>query len=408
MRASAPFHVLAKPVGAHCNLRCSYCFYLSKRARTPEAPARMDERTLERFVRSYIEAQPDWVREIEFAWQGGEPTLAGLDFFRSALALQQRHARAGMIVRNALQTNGTLLDREWIEFLREHRFLVGLSLDGPSELHDPHRVDARGSATHERVVKALALLRDGSVEFNVLAVVNQLNARRPEQVYDFLVRQGVRFLQFIPLVENDARGAVSERSVDPHAWGRFLGAVFDRWLERRHVGEVFVRDFDALLGAVLAQPAASCATARTCGRCLVVESTGDVYSCDHFVDDGHHLGNVHDASLGALVESAEQRSFGLAKSNTLPAECLECEHLRLCWGGCPKDRRAERNHLCEGYRAFFRRALPTVQAMAHCLERGRPATDWRRAESLESARGSSRNSPCACGSGRKRKRCCGA
>ncbi len=408
MKASAPFHLLAKPVGAACNLRCSYCFYSARRSLEPESSGRMDDATLELFVRSYIEAQPEGVREIEFAWQGGEPTLAGLGFFRRALELQQRFARPGMRVRNALQTNGTQLDAEWVALLRERRFLVGLSLDGPYELHDPHRVDARGAPTHERVVRALELLRNGGVDFNVLTVVHRLNARRPQRVYDFLVRHGARHLQFIPLVEFGPSGELSEHSIRPRDWGEFLSGVFEHWLERRHVGRVFVRQFDALVGGALGRPAADCTGARTCGRCLVIERTGEIYSCDHFVDERHRLGDLHESPLAALVDSARQREFGLAKSKELCASCLECEHLSLCFGGCPKDRIDGLNFLCEGQRRFFERALPTARAMARCIERGRPAAEWSRDDPQAAVAGSARNAACGCGSGRKWKRCCGA
>lgn len=414
MRASAPFHLLAKPFGARCNLECRYCFYLPKRELLPDAPARMSDATLEHFTRAYIEAQPAGTSEVEFAWQGGEPTLAGLAFFERALELQRRFARPGMVIRNALQTNGTLLDTDWAQFLARHAFLVGVSLDGPPRLHDPLRVDTHGHATHERVLRALALLAEHKVEHNVLTVVHALNAPHPVEVYDFLVGTGVRFLQFIPLVERAPEGGLSARSVPAAQYGKFLVGVLERWLARGHVGEVFVRDFDSTLAALMDLPGRTCVSSQECGRCLAIERTGDVYSCDHFVDPEHALGRVGEHDLAELVDGTFQSGFGRAKSADLPRQCRECEHLRLCWGGCPKDRIARDsfgepglNQLCTGYRIFFERALPVLKAMERCLRAGRPAREWR-ALTENAPRAVDRNSPCPCGSGAKFKRCCGA
>jgi uncharacterized protein len=407
VHAQAPFHALVKPCGARCNLACSYCFYLGKRDVVGDAPARMSDGVLEAFTREYVEAQPTGTREIEFAWQGGEPTLAGIAFFRRALELQRRHARPGMAIRNALQTNGTLIDEEWARFLAEERFLVGVSLDGPAEVHDRMRIDPAGRATHARALRGLRLLLRRGVDVNVLAVIQRDNAARPERVYDFLVGTGVRHLQFIPLVEGDG-----ERAAEPEAYGEFLARVLERWLARRHVGEVFVRDFDALLAGVLDVPGSTCVAAPECGRCLVVERTGDVFACDHFVDAEHRLGRIGEAPLAAMVDSPAQLRFGRDKRASLPAECRACEHLRWCFGGCPKDRLdalpgfAARNRLCAGYRRFFERALPAVRAMADRLRAGRPASEWDRGSAAQAVAAAGRNERCACGSGLKAKRCC--
>jgi uncharacterized protein len=397
--------VLIKPSGASCNLACSYCFYLSHGGMFGNAPARMSDEVLESFTRAYIEAQPLGTREVEFAWQGGEPTLAGLAFYRRALELQRRYARPGMAVRNALQTNGVLLDEEWAAFLRENGFLVGISLDGPADLHDELRIDAGGGATHARALRAVHRLLEHGVDVNVLAVVHRTNARNPERVYDFLFDTGVRHFQFIPLVRPG-----DDAAVVPEEYGEFLARVFERWLARRHVGEVFVRDFDGLLAGVLGVPGTTCVAAPECGRCLAVERTGDLFACDHFVDWDHHLGRVGEQDLAAMVDADAQRRFGRAKTSTLPRECRECEHVRWCNGGCPKDRIATTaegepglNPLCAGYRRFFERALPVVRRMAERLRAGRPAREWD-ADARSAAGG--RNAPCACGSGRKAKRCC--
>ena len=303
--ARLPFHVLAKPFGAFCNLDCEYCFYLPKRALFEGergTPSRMDDATLEAFTRSYIESQPRGVSEMEFAWQGGEPTLAGLEFFERALELQRRHARVGLAIRNSLQTNGTLLDDAWGTFLAANKFLVGLSLDGPRELHDAYRVDHEGRPSFERVMRGLKVLQRHEVEFNTLTVVHRANQAEPKRVYDFLVESGSTFLQFIPLVEPPAETlGHGERSVEPAAYGAFLSRVLDRWLEREHVGRVFVRDIDSLLAATLDAPGATCVTSRYCGRCVAIERSGDVFACDHFVDWGHHLGNVREVGLAPVV-----------------------------------------------------------------------------------------------------------
>jgi uncharacterized protein len=385
VKARAPFHVLVKPCGAHCNLGCGYCFYSSKLGLYPrDTPARMSDEVLERFTRAYLEAQPAGTREVEFAWQGGEPTLAGLDFFRKALELQRRHARPGLRVTNSLQTNGVLLDDEWARFLATNGFLVGLSLDGPRDLHDLHRLDQRGRPTHALVLRALRRLARHGVEFNVLAVVHARNAAEPERVYDFFVEQGVRYLQLIPLVEPlEEGGGASARSVGADAYGEFLSRLFDRWLLRRHVGRIFVRDFDSLLAALMGLPGSSCTSSEHCGRCLALERTGDLFACDHFVDFNHHLGRIGEQDLGAMVEGSQLRRFGLEKSASLPAACRACEHLRLCFGGCPKDRIATTadgepglNHLCAGYRRFFAHASPVLERMATGLRAGRPAAEW--------------------------------
>jgi uncharacterized protein len=385
-RARAGFHALIKPFGAGCNLRCEYCFYLEKRELFESGTAaRMSDEVLEALTRAYIDAQPAGTTEVEFAWQGGEPTLAGIDFFMRARELQKRYARRGMAVRNSIQTNGTLLDEAWGRFLAAEGFLVGISIDGPRALHDRWRHDSHAGPSHERALAGLEVLRRHQVDFNTLTVVHAANAPHPREVYDFLVGAGSTFLQFIPLVEPLEGGGVGPRSVTPELFGSFLEGVLDRWLERKHVGEVFVRDFETLLALTLSMPAAHCASAIECGRCVAVERTGDVFACDHYIDWPHHLGNVRERSFAAMVDASKQARFGLAKSATLPRQCRECEYLRLCNGGCPKDRiAADRygepglNHLCAGFQRFFAHAAPTMRRMAACLQRGLPASEHAR------------------------------
>lgn len=429
--AVAGFHVMAKPTGPLCNLDCRYCYYLEKARLYPEERRwRMDDATLEAYVRRMIEAQPGG--EIAFAWQGGEPTLLGVDFFRRAVALQRRLCPPGRTVSNSLQTNGTLIDDGWAAFLAEHRFLVGVSVDGPADLHDRYRVDRGGRPTHERVLRGIDRLRRHGVAFNLLCTVNAGNAAEPRRVYRFLRGLGTPFLQFIPLVERCARGADDRRlagppqdepeagavtpwSVTGPAYGDFMTGVFDAWLAR-DVGEVFVQLFDVQLGIEMGLPSSLCVFAEECGRGLALEHDGSVFACDHYVYPAYRLGNLRERSLAELVDAPRQRAFGAAKRDALPGRCWRCPHLRRCWGGCPKhrvDRTANGepglNRLCAGYRRFFDHAAPHLRRMAELLRAGRPAAAIM-AERRGGARAGRRvgpNEPCPCGSGRKHKRCHG-
>ena len=387
--ARAPFHVLAKPRGPLCNLACDYCFYLEKRELFPKTSRlRMGDEVLEAFTGSYIESQPPGTAEVQFAWQGGEPTLMGLDFFRRAVELQRRHGRPGLRVTNALQTNGVLLDDDWARFLADHDFLVGISLDGPQELHDRWRRGAAGRGSFRSVMRGLQALERRDVAFNTLSVIHADNGAQPQRLYAFFKEIGSSFLQFIPLVEREG-SALSSRSIAGRTYGRFLSAIFDCWLEQGDVGRVQVRDFESALARLAGGSGTVCVHADTCGRSLCVEHDGSVFPCDHYVEPGRRLGNVLRDPLGAMVEGARQEAFGAAKRERLPSACRTCRHLVLCGGGCPKDRApaSGRNSLCAGYTLFFDHALPTLQRMAR-------------------GRGPARNDPCPCGSGRKYKRCC--
>ena len=288
LTAPAAFHVLAKPAGPICNLDCEYCFFLSKEALYPGDRFRMSDDVLDLYIRQLIESHPG--PEVTIAWQGGEPTLMGVDFFRRALARADEHRRPGQVLHHTIQTNGTLLTDEWCELLAAHDFLVGISIDGPPALHDTYRVDKRGGPTFERVHRGLELLRSHDVEFNVLCTVNGANQDHPLDVYRFFRDDlAVRFIQFIPIVERDNETGyqeghtVTDRSVDPEAWGRFLTAVFDEWVTR-DVGTVFVQTFDAALASWMHVPASVCVFGETCGNAVALEHNGDLYSCDHFVE----------------------------------------------------------------------------------------------------------------------------
>ncbi len=372
---------MAKPTGAICNLACAYCYFLSKEALFPDSRFRMTDETLDRYVSQYLASQPPG--EVTFAWQGGEPTLMGLAFFERAFELQRTHARPDQHVVNTIQTNATKLDDDWCRFLLEHEVLVGVSLDGPRDLHDAYRVDKAGAGSFERVMAGIEGLRRHGVTFNVLTTVHAANERQPLRVYRFLRDAvGARYVQFIPIVEGDptspTRGAVTPRSVDERAFGRFMTAIFAEWV-RRDVGTVFVQLFDVTLAKYVGAPDGLCVFAETCGTALALEHTGDVYACDHFVDPDHHLGHLADRSLTDLAGDGRQRAFGLAKRQALPSTCRSCDVLWLCRGGCPKDRiRATAdgepglNHLCAGYRRFFTASAPLMRFMADEWRHGRP------------------------------------
>ena len=363
------FHVMAKPRGAICNLDCSYCYYLDKKELYPGSRFRMGDAVLESFVSQYIGAQQ--VPQVTFAWQGGEPTLMGLEFFEKAVAYQRKHAQPGKRIVNTLQTNGTLLDDAWGAFLAENDFLVGISIDGPRRMHDRYRVDAGGQPTFDAVWRGLALLRQHDVAFNVLTTVHPANQDAPLKVYRFLRDEvGARHLQFIPIVEHPDVAAATKRSVSADAYGKFLIEIFDEWVHR-DVGEVYVQMFEIALAAWAGSPPPLCVFAETCGDALALEHNGDLYSCDHFVDSDHLLGNIESTPLDNLVGSARQRSFGAAKLDTLPSQCLGCEVRFVCNGGCPKDRfltteagEPGLNYLCGGYRPFFNHVRPAMELMA--------------------------------------------
>jgi uncharacterized protein len=411
------FHVMAKPTGARCNLRCDYCFFLEKSELYPGSELRMRDEVAEAFVRQTIAAQQ--VPFVTLAWQGGEPTLMGLDFFRRALEVERAALPEGWAVERTIQTNGTLLDDEWAAFLAEHDVLVGLSMDGPRELHDAYRHDGAGRSVFDQVEAAARLLQKHGAEFNVLCTVNAANAGHPLDVYRYFRDElGARYLQFIPIVEvevpprDGVPGTATDRSVPPLAYGDFLSAVFDEWV-RRDVGEMFVQFFDGVLAAYLRGYSSLCVLRPTCGEGVALEHNGDLYSCDHFVDGAHLLGNILETPVGELARSENQRAFGAAKEGTLPEYCRQCEYLFACNGECPKNRilltpdgESGLNWLCVGLKHFFAHTDRRMRMLAGIVGEGREAADIMAILADERAR-TGRNDPCPCGSGRKYKRCCG-
>lgn len=383
---------MAKPASFHCNLACDYCFYLDKGETVlrPSTPAmQMPDRVLREYVKRYIADTPG--DEVAFTWQGGEPTLAGLDFYRRAVALQKEFA-AGKRISNSLQTNGVLLDDRWAAFLAEHRFLVGVSVDGPQHLYDAGRKTRAGGSVFGKVMAGIDALHRHGVEFNLLATVTSRTADYPLEIYAFLTRElGANFVQFIPVVEPAAQAfgevialehqhVVTNWSVSGEAWGKFTIAIFDEWW-RKDVGRVFVQLFDNTLAAWSGHTPELCVMRANCGAGLVVEQNGDIYSCDHFVEPQHRLGNImHDSPQG-LATGKQQRRFSSAKTPT-SSRCQRCEYRFACQGGCPKHRlipegKHRQNVLCEGYYAFFRHVTPQMTWMADQLANRQPLPSCR-------------------------------
>jgi uncharacterized protein len=405
-------------------MACDYCFFLKKDRLYPESDFRMSDETMEAYIRQTIEGHS--VPEVTIVWQGGEPTLMGLDFFRRAVAVEKKWARPGLRVENSFQTNGILIDEEWCRFFHDNNFLVGLSLDGPRDLHDAYRHDKGGRPVFGKVERAARLMQKHAVEFNILCTVNAVNSRRPLDVYRyFRDNLRARYIQFIPIVERDNETGnqegtrVTDRTVDPGQYGRFLIEIFDEWV-RRDVGIMFVLFFDGVLASYARGDSSLCVLTPTCGECVALEHNGDLYSCDHFVEPRHFLGNIRRIPLPELVASEAQRSFGRAKSDTLPKYCRECQYLFTCHGECPKNRvlttpegEPGLNWLCAGLKAFFAHVDRPLRTMADLLRRGRYADGIMKILAQEEGRSIpeehkvGRNDPCPCGSGRKHKDCHG-
>ena len=421
-------HVLVKPTGSACNLNCSYCFYLKKELLYPGSNFRMSDEVLENYIRQLIESHRS--DKVTVAWQGGEPTLMGVDFYQRAIELEEKYRRPGMTFENTLQTNGILLNDEWCKFFNENDFLIGISIDGPRELHDAHRVDKRGGPTFDRVMKGLRLLQKHRVEYNVLVTINHVNANHPLDVYRFLRDEaGATWMQFIPAIERLTEGSVtryqqgttvSDRSVESQQWGSFLIAIFDEWV-RRDVGKIFVQTFEAAVRNWVGMGSSGmCVFDPVCGHGLVLEHNGDLYSCDHFVEPAYLRGNILRHHMIDLVGSKRQRKFGRDKFDKLLLSCRQCEVRFACHGECPKNRFLTTpdgefglNYLCLGYKAFFQHIDKPAQIMAQLIRRGSPAAqvmqvlDHEYAKQAEAFSKVGRNEPCPCGSGLKFKKCHG-
>ena len=387
------YHVMVKPIGAVCNLNCTYCYYLHKtELLETNSNFRISDHLLETHIRQYIGGQDG--DEVVFTWQGGEPTLMGLPFFEKVVALQRKYRRPGQRIENDLQTNGTLLDDKWCEFLKNHHFLVGLSIDGPEELHDVYRVAKDGKPTFEKVFAASKLLHKHRIRFNSLTVVNRLNAKRPYDVYRFLSREVRPYeLQFIPCVEpkvfrtvapqkwdaslmppmgspgakpGNPDSIVMDWSVDPDDWGTFLCKVWDDWY-RRDYGKVFVNLFETAVAQWMGMDAQICIYHEFCGKGVALEHDGSLYSCDHYVYPEYRLANITETTSSNMVFSDRQKKFGFSKFVSLPQYCRECQYLFACNGECPKNRLLRSltgepglNYLCSGLKKFWTHIDPIM------------------------------------------------
>lgn len=433
LRRPAAFQVMLKPAGSACNLNCTYCYYLEKKNLYPDVSKfRMSDNLLEEFTRQFIEANE--VPVVTFTWQGGEPTLMGLDFYRKAIELQKKYA-GGKRIENAFQTNGTTLNDDWCKFLSDNKILVGVSIDGPEHNHNRYRKTVSGGPTFKRVMKGIELLQKYRVEFNTLSVVNDYNVHFATETYRFLKSIGSVFMQFLPVVErvaaDDAEtvlrlvdpdytedASVTDWSVKPPDFGRFLIRIFDEWV-RNDVGRYYVQIFDATLANMVGEMPGVCVFAQTCGDALVMEHNGDLFTCDHFVYPDHYLGNILETPLAELARSQMQFDFGVSKRNRLPRHCLRCDVRYACNGECPKHRFSMSpdgepglNYLCEGYKLFFHHVRPYMEFMAKELSNKRAPANvmtWIRNRENQVVKPlplPERNDPCPCGSGKKFKNCC--
>lgn len=387
-----PFNILAKPIGPRCNINCTYCYYLEKEKFFPEEKRfKMKDEVLDSYVRQMIEAtlKAD-MPEATFAWQGGEPTMLGVEYFQKIIALQKKYAPQDLKVVNVLQTNGSLLDDDWGRLFHDNGFLVGISIDGPRKLHNRYRIDRAGRPTFDSVMRGLEVLQKHGVEHNALTTVHRANGGKGKEVYQFLKGLGLDFVQFIPIVERsgadglssapqvdmDPANSVTEWSVSPRAFGKFLCDVFDVW-HKRDIGEVFVQHFDVIVGKWLGAPGGLCVFAETCGESLALEHDGSLYSCDHYVYPEYRLGNIADTPLSGLLWQDRQTTFGRHKSDSLTTQCRDCKYQFACNGGCPKHRfatsrsgEAGQNYFCESYTMFFRHADDRLRAMAQQIAVG--------------------------------------
>jgi uncharacterized protein len=371
VQASREFQVFVKPIGAICNLDCHYCYYLKKKHLYPKVESfRMPDDVLEEYIVQHIEASPETV--IRFSWHGGEPTLLGLDYFRKIVAIQRKHQPPNQHITNGIQTNGTLLDEDWCQFFSTENFAVGLSLDGPKEIHDQYRITKDQKHTHKQVMRGLNLLQKHRVYTDILCVVNAFTVQYPLQVYRFFKQINAQYVNFLPMVElkPETKADVSPISVPSEAWGTFLCTIFDEWRDH-DIGNVKVQIFEEATRTAFNQEHSLCIFRSTCGDIPVVEHNGDFYSCDHFVDVEHRLGNIKETPLVELLESPAQIAFGKAKLETLPCHCRECRVRSMCNGGCPKNRFLKTpdgepglNYLCVGYKRFFAHCKPFVSEVA--------------------------------------------
>ncbi|CAG9297602.1 anaerobic sulfatase maturase [Celerinatantimonas diazotrophica] len=427
--------IMSKPSSSKCNLDCSYCFYLEKEKLYPDQSRwQMSDETLERYIYQYIEAQSGV--DVQFAWQGGEPTLMGVDFFRKVVKLCEKYG-AGKCISHAFQTNGVLINEEWCEFFIENKFLIGLSIDGPQKFHDHYRVNRAQRGSFDKVMAAVDLFKKYNVEFTTLTVISDVNAEHGVEVYRFLKEIGSTYMQFIPLVERAARedpkdglmlvtpdrveADVTSWSVSPLQYGHFLTSIFDEWVTR-DVGKVFVQTFDNTISSWCGEHPGICIFSETCGHSFALEANGDLYNCDHFVYPEHKLGNIHDIPIKEMNNSQQAIEFGQNKKDLLTLDCKNCAFLFACNGGCPKHRfnvspsgHPRHNYFCEGYKHYFNHVAETMDKIRELVFNRYPINDIMILKGMNLVKSSSkkntfkpvgRNEPCPCGSGKKYKKCC--
>jgi len=370
----------------------------------------MDEETLEEYIKQYLESQPG--PKVNFGWQGGEPTLRGLNFFKKALRLQEKYKPEGWQIENSIQTNAVLIDDQWAKFLKDNNFLVGVSLDGPAELHNRYRKDKKGKETHKQVMAGIKKLKEYEVEYNILAVVNNINAQKPVEVYHFFQDIGAEFIQFIPIVEKNRKGKTTTRSVKAKDYGMFLIRVFNEWIN--DLGDTYIQIFEESVSAWAGFGTNLCIFNEECGKAAVMEHNGALYSCDHFVDPEYKLGNIYHDSILEMMNSQKQQNFGKAKKEKLNQKCFDCEYLFICNGGCPKNRILDinddykLNYLCEGYKLFFAYIDPFMKRLAQMIKKRKsPMLMRKEMQKFYKAKWNvGRNDTCPCGSGNKYKKCC--
>jgi len=408
-----PFSLLIKPASADCNLHCTYCFYLDRSALYPETKRhRMPDKVLAQMIFSYMKTEQ---KQYTFGWQGGEPTLMGVDFFRRVTELQQKYGRSGTLVTNGLQTNATLIDEEFAKHLAKYKFLVGVSLDGPENIHNRYRITADGRGSYTDVLRGIEHLKQNNVEFNILTLVTSANVKKGRDVYRFLCDMGFFYHQYIPCVEFDDKGSPMPFSINGEEWGDFLCEIFDEWI-KRDTRKVSVRLFDSILALMVDNERNVCRMGNNCCQYFVVEHNGDIYPCDFFVDSDKRLGNIMNDSWEELQTSPRYIEFGRKKA-LWNEECNHCEHLKYCSGDCLKHRLYERDNsrdlswLCSGWKRFFNHALPELEKLASSIKKERQlqqlANQKRGIQNRFSHMKIGRNEPCPCGSGKKYKKCCG-
>ncbi|MEJ6951424.1 anaerobic sulfatase maturase [Natronospora cellulosivora (SeqCode)] len=406
------FNVMVFPSGPACNLNCDYCYYLDKiDSYSSDTSFKMDYNLIENFTKQYIEAQPGPF--VNFGWQGGEPTLRGLEFFKKAVELQEKYLPEGWKCQNSFQTNALLIDEKWCQFFSDNNFLLGVSIDGPDWIHDHYRKDKKGVSTHQKVVESIKLLQKYKVDFNILCVVNDLNAKYPLEIYNFFKDLAIDFIQFIPIVENDSNGNLNH-SVKPEDYAYFLISIFDQWLKNDY-GQINIQIFEEAVRVWAGYKAGLCVFSKTCGNAEVMEHNGDLYSCDHFVFDDYKLGNIKETPLLELVNSNQQKDFGNDKYDSLPEKCLNCEVNFICQGGCPKNRIISTedgekglNYLCFAYQRFFKYIDPYMKEIAWRLQKRQTPTVIQKelVKIQDELWDIGRNDICVCGSGKKYKKCC--